>query len=524
MSIVLTALFASQAFAQSAISQSNWTLHYVDSEDVEAGYYAAVNAFDGDPNTIWVTQWYTASPPPPHDIRINLGAAYDISGFRYLPRQDGWSSGNIAQYAFYVSTDGTSWGTAVATGTFSQTSGEQQVLFTMKRGQYIRLRALTEVQGRPWTAVAELNVLAAGGAPGGMSPPSVLSGKTIPRSSWTVQSVDSQETAAGNYRATLAFDGNPSSMWATEWSASSPPPPHDLRINLGNRYDISGFRYLPRQDGETSGNIGQYQFYVSTDGSNWGTAVASGTFANSAAEQQVTFSPKNGQFIRLRVLSEVNGSPWTTVAELNVLTSSSSSPSSPPSGGGSSNFAPFVSLSDSGGGGPYQAPATFSLVATTSDVDGSVTRVDFYRGSTLIKADGGAPFSASVQSLSAGTYSFYAVALDNAGGSTTSDALVVTVGNLGSGITRRAVFSPSADHDTLVSHYVLEIFPLGANVSAANPVGAVDLGKPGVVNGECQVDITGLFTSLSPGTYVATVTAVGNGESERSAPSPAFNR
>jgi lysophospholipase L1-like esterase len=33
----------------------------------------------------------------------------------------------------------------------------------------------------------------------------------------------------------------------------------------------------------------------------------------------VTFSPVTGQFIQLRALSEVNGNPWTTVAELNLL-------------------------------------------------------------------------------------------------------------------------------------------------------------------------------------------------------------
>ena len=54
------------------------------------------------------------------------------------------------------------------------------------------------------------------------------------------------------------------------------------------------------------------------DGANWGTAVASGTFPNSATEKQVTFTAKTGQYVRLRALTEVNGQPWTTVAELNV--------------------------------------------------------------------------------------------------------------------------------------------------------------------------------------------------------------
>ena len=84
-------------------------------------------------------------------------------------------------------------------------------------------------------------------------------------------------------------------------------------------YNISGFRYLPRQDGSNHGWIGQYEFYVSTDGTNWGSPAATGTFANNANEKLVSFASRTGQFVRLRALSEVNALPYTTVAELNVL-------------------------------------------------------------------------------------------------------------------------------------------------------------------------------------------------------------
>ncbi len=68
-----------------------------------------------------------------------------------------------------------------------------------------------------------------------------------------------------------------------------------------------------------NGRIGQYEFYVSTDGVNWGTAVATGTFANNSLEKEVVFASKTGRFIRLRALTEVNGKPWTSMAEINVL-------------------------------------------------------------------------------------------------------------------------------------------------------------------------------------------------------------
>ena len=45
----------------------------------------------------------------------------------------------------------------------------------------------------------------------------------------------------------------------------------------------------------------------------------SGTFANDETEKQVLFDRKLGRCVRLVALSEVNGNPWTTMAELNVL-------------------------------------------------------------------------------------------------------------------------------------------------------------------------------------------------------------
>ena len=98
--------------------------------------------------------------------------------------------------------------------------------------------------------------------------------------------------------------------------------PHEIQINLGASYSVSGIRYLPRQDGgggAANGRIGQYEVYVSTDGVNWGTAVATGTFANNASQKEVRFTAKTGQYLRLRALSEVNGNPWTTAAEIYAL-------------------------------------------------------------------------------------------------------------------------------------------------------------------------------------------------------------
>ena len=54
----------------------------------------------------------------PVDLVIDLGKNYTVSGFKYLPDQNRWSSGIITNYQFYVSTDNKGW-KLVSEGEFS---------------------------------------------------------------------------------------------------------------------------------------------------------------------------------------------------------------------------------------------------------------------------------------------------------------------------------------------------------------------------------------------------------------------
>jgi lysophospholipase L1-like esterase len=154
----------------------------------------------------------------------------------------------------------------------------------------------------------------------------------LPSTSWKVSSVDSEEWDALNGSSLNAIDGNGSTFWITQITPdgnNSTPPgyPHDIQIDLGKSYPLSGLQYLPRQDGSTAGWVGQYSFFVSTDGVNWGSAVASGTFAKSALQKQVTFTPVNARYVQLEPQSEVNGNIWASMAELGVLFQCATTPS-----------------------------------------------------------------------------------------------------------------------------------------------------------------------------------------------------
>jgi len=143
------------------LPQAGWTLLYASSEETSGEDGRATNAFDNSTSTIWHTKYSGTTAAYPHEIQIDLGATYALDGFRYLPRQDKDANGTIAQYQFYASTDRTSWGTAVASGTFGADRGEKRVMFTRKTARYIRLVALSEVTGMAFASVAELDLIGA---------------------------------------------------------------------------------------------------------------------------------------------------------------------------------------------------------------------------------------------------------------------------------------------------------------------------------------------------------------------------
>lgn len=141
---------------------------------------------------------------------------------------------------------------------------------------------------------------------------------TIPKSGWTLRFADSEEIHHEDGRAANAFDDTPAKIWHTQYRGYSPRHPHEIQIDLGQTYIIDGFHCLPDQV-SVNGRIAEYGFYVSNDTGNWGTPAVSGSFANTPSMKQVAIPPTPGRFIRFVALSEVNGKPWTSIAEIAII-------------------------------------------------------------------------------------------------------------------------------------------------------------------------------------------------------------
>jgi len=102
---------------------------------------------------------------------------------------------------------------------------------------------------------------------------------------------------------------------------------------------------------------------------------------------------------------------------LVTVTSSNPPPNNPPT----------VALTSPANNATFTAPAAISIAANASDTDGTVAKVDFFNGSTLLGTSTAAPYGITWSGVAAGTYTLTAVATDNSGASTTSSPVTIIV-------------------------------------------------------------------------------------------------
>lgn len=139
----------------------------------------------------------------------------------------------------------------VLAATFAPGTAMQEVKFgAPATGRYFCIEALNAQDGKPFAAIAELDLLDG-------------SGKPLSHEGWKVAYVDSEERDKEDGTAENAIDGQTANYWHTQWSAAQPGFPHRLVLDLGKSQTLSGFRYVPRQGAaDLPGRIKDYRIYV----------------------------------------------------------------------------------------------------------------------------------------------------------------------------------------------------------------------------------------------------------------------
>ncbi|MCL4203015.1 MAG: discoidin domain-containing protein [Pirellulaceae bacterium] len=147
--------------------------------------------------------------------------------------------------------------------------------------------------------------------------------EALPRGNWKVVSVDSDE---GGNTSQAVLDGNPNTIWHTQWLTVKDPYPHQIVIDMGQVESIDGFAMLPRQ-GQAAGRIKEYQIFLATERDQWGEPVATGQFQDNQNLQRVAFARTRARYLKLAATSAFNDRPSATVAEIFALDSQRAQPS-----------------------------------------------------------------------------------------------------------------------------------------------------------------------------------------------------
>jgi galactose oxidase len=322
------ARLAPAALSPDPLPRQGWVATASDEESARENGVAA-NVLDGNASTIWHSRWSGTPAPLPHSITLDMRERTTISALRYTPRT-GSSNGRIGRFEIHVSTNGTDWGTPVTTGTWADNALEKTAQFSPVAARFVRLTALTAAANRgQYTAVAELNVFAEAAA-NEPEPPPVPAPGVLPRTGWTASATD-EETAKENGRAQNVLDGNRSTLWHSQYSPSNVRLPHSVVIDMRAAHEVSGLTYTPRSGTNRNGTIGRYTVAVSSNGTTWSAAVATGTWADTAAAKTATFPAVQARYVRLTANSEAGGrGQWSSAAEIDVLGRALSAPVDPP--------------------------------------------------------------------------------------------------------------------------------------------------------------------------------------------------
>jgi M6 family metalloprotease-like protein len=177
-------------------------------------------------------------------------------------------------------------------------------------------------------------------------------------------------------------------------------------LSLGGDYTIKGIKYYPRAYATDRMVGGKFQ---GSNVADFSTGVVD--LATLSAEPVLDWNCVNvtntATFKYVRYISPAGG--WGNVAEIEFYGTAVVT-----------NAAPTVSITSPTASASFTTPASINITANASDSDGSISKVEFFVGSTLISTDYAAPYSYTWNTSTTGSYTIIAKATDNNGASTSA--------------------------------------------------------------------------------------------------------
>ncbi|KAL8672239.1 MAG: hypothetical protein Q9168_003286 [Polycauliona sp. 1 TL-2023] len=196
--------------------------------------------------------------------------------------------------------------------------------------------------------------------------------------------VDSWEDTSND--CNKAIDSNDNTFWHTQYNPTDDPLPHRIIIDMGELHAVRSLTYLPRQDGNSNGNIGDYRISLSADQETTARTI-NGTWADNAERKIVDLGNATmARYVRLDAFTEAgNRGPWTSVCQIDIYEDNGSSTPNEPS---HSNASPVAnsksskssksssnsnSNSSSSSSNPYARPNLAVIDGQTVTLGGTMT-------------------------------------------------------------------------------------------------------------------------------------------------------
>lgn len=111
--------------------------------------------------------------------------------------------------------------------------------------------------------------------------------------------------------------------------------------------------------------------------------------------------------------------------------------------GSASNLAPTASITAPLGGAAFVSPANITITANASDVDGTITKVEFYANGSKIGEKITSPYTFAWNGVVAGTYALQVKATDNLGASSSSSVVNIVVNTPTNNLPTVSITSPA---------------------------------------------------------------------------------
>jgi hypothetical protein len=213
------------------------------------------------------------------------------------------------------------------------------------------------------------------------------------------------------------------------------------------------------------------------------------------------------EVISLALHNVSNSTPFISVASREDATNK---PQLIVTNGNAANLPPTVALTSPVNGASFTNPANITVAATAIDTDGTVNKVDFFAGTTLLGPATTSPYQITWGSVAVGSYTLTAVATDNFGAVTSSGVSNITV-NLPNNLPAVNLTSP-LNNSTFAAGSSI---PLSATASDSDgTISKVEFFAGANLVGTATVPVNGLYSitwaNVNTGEYSLTAKATDN--------------